>query len=86
MSGVIRQHFQLAARAAQDLMWDWDLATGEILWAGTTEPYFQVGPDRVSDLGSDYHLWLDRVHPDDRASTEAAAQAAISGGAESWQH
>jgi two-component system, cell cycle sensor histidine kinase and response regulator CckA len=84
---LIRQHFQLAARAAQDLMWDWDLGTGEILWAGTTEPYFEVGPDRLAALrGNDYQLWLDRVHPDDRAPTEAAARAAIAGGAESWQH
>jgi PAS domain S-box-containing protein len=84
---LIRQHFQLAARAAHDLMWDWDLVTGEIVWAGTTEPYFQRPPDRMVDPRlSHYRMWADRVHPDDLPAAEAAAKAAIAGGAESWQH
>ena len=84
---LIRQHFQLAARAAQDLMWDWDLVNGEIVWAGTTEPYFRLPPERMGELKSGpYRLWAERVHPDELAATEAAAQAAIAGGAESWQH
>jgi PAS domain S-box-containing protein len=84
---LVRQHFQFAARAAQDLMWDWDLVSGEMLWAGTTEPYFQLSPDAMGELGSgQYRIWAERVHPDDLAAAEAAAQAAIARGAESWQH
>ena len=84
---LVRQHFQLAARAAQDLMWDWDLVSGEMLWAGTTEPYFQLSPDAMAEQATGhYRIWAERVHPDDLAATEAAAQAAIAGGAESWQH
>jgi len=68
-------------------MWDWDLISGEIEWAGTTEPYFRLSPERMRDLRQNhYRLWSDRVHPDDLSATEAAAQAAIAGGAESWQH
>jgi PAS domain S-box-containing protein len=84
---LIRQHFQLAASAAQDLMWDWDLVSGEIVWAGTTEPYFEVAPERVGELTkAQYRMWAERVHPADLAATEAAARAALAGGAESWQH
>jgi PAS domain S-box-containing protein len=84
---LVRQHFRLVARAAQDLMWDWDLVSGDIVWAGTTEPYFQVSPDRMVDLpAGQYRMWADRVHPDDLAAIEAASRAAIAGGAESWQH
>jgi PAS domain S-box-containing protein len=84
---LARQHFQLAARAAQDLMWDWDLVSGEIVWAGTTEPYFQASPDRVAESRADhYRVWAARVHPDDLAATEAVARTALAGGAESWQH
>jgi two-component system, cell cycle sensor histidine kinase and response regulator CckA len=83
----IRQHFQFAAKAAQDLMWDWDLVSGELVWAGTTEIYFQLSPDRVADLKvGRYRMWAERVHPDDLGAAEAAARAAIAGGAESWQH
>ena len=45
---LVRQHFQFAARAAQDLMWDWDLVSGEMIWAGTIEPYFHMSPDRMA--------------------------------------
>ena len=84
---LIRQHFRLVAKAAQDLMWDWDLATGEIIWAGTTEPYFELAPERMTDLQmSQYRIWAERVHPDDLPAAEAASRAAIAGGAESWQH
>jgi two-component system cell cycle sensor histidine kinase/response regulator CckA len=84
---LIHQHFQLAGKAAQDLMWDWDLESGALVWAGTTEPYFGVAPERMADLGmSDHRLWAERVHPDDLEATEAAAAAAITSGAESWQH
>ncbi len=83
----MRQHFRLAAQAAQDLMWDWDLVGGEIVWAGTTEPYFSQTPEGMGDLGmNQYRLWAERVHPDDLAGTEAASRAALAGGAESWQH
>jgi PAS domain S-box-containing protein len=68
-------------------MWDWDLVSGELMWAGTTEPYFLKSPERMAELNlGQYRLWADRVHPDDLAAAEAAAQAAITGGAESWQH
>jgi PAS domain S-box-containing protein len=84
---LIRQHFQLAAKAAQDLMWDWDLVSGELVWAGTTQAYFQLSPERVADLKtSSYQLWAERVHPDDLGAAEADARAAIASGAESWQH
>ena len=84
---MVREHFQLAAKAAQDLMWDWDLVSGEMVWAGTTQAYFQVSPERIADLkASPYQLWAERVHPDDLRAAEAAARAAIAGGAESWQH
>jgi two-component system, cell cycle sensor histidine kinase and response regulator CckA len=68
-------------------MWDWDLGSGEIVWAGTTEPYFQVSPDRMAEPSvGQYRVWADRVHPDDLSATEAASRAAIARGAESWQH
>ena len=86
-TGLIHRLFQLAAKAAQDLMWDWDLVDGELVWAGTTEPYFEMAPEEMAGRGlNQYRLWADRVHPDDRAAIEAAAYAAIGGGEESWQH
>jgi two-component system cell cycle sensor histidine kinase/response regulator CckA len=84
---LTHNHFQLAAKAAQDLMWDWDLVSGDLVWAGTTEQYFDLAAEQMAGLGlNQYHLWSERVHPDDLGPTEAAARAAIETGAESWQH
>ena len=81
-----QERFQLAARATQDLLWDWDLLRGEIVWAGTTRPYFGVPPEQIAAAhGDPYRTWADRIHPDDLMATEAASRAAIGGGAESWE-
>ena len=83
----IQERFQLAARATQDLLWDWDLVRGEIVWAGATRPYFDLPPEQIAPLpGDQYRSWAVRVHPDDLATTETAARAAIESGAESWEH
>jgi two-component system, cell cycle sensor histidine kinase and response regulator CckA len=82
-----QERFQLAARATRDLLWDWDLVRGEIVWAGATRPYFDLPPEQIAPLpGDQYRSWADRVHPDDLATTETASRAAIQGGAESWEH
>ncbi|MGH2577695.1 MAG: PAS domain-containing protein, partial [Actinomycetota bacterium] len=82
-----QERFQLAARATQDLLWDWDLIRGEIVWAGTTGPYFGLPPEQIAPVrGDQYRNWADRVHPDDLSTTETASRAAIESGAESWEH
>jgi two-component system, cell cycle sensor histidine kinase and response regulator CckA len=81
----IRERLYLAIRASQDLIWDWDLVTGEVSWEGNATPFF--GPGHLAcPPGDAYRLWAERVHPEDRAVTEAAARAAIKGGAELWEH
>jgi two-component system cell cycle sensor histidine kinase/response regulator CckA len=82
-----QERFELAARATQDLMWDWDLAGGEVDWAGATSAFFgrALGEPGLQSQ-SDYEQWAERVHPDDLAMTEAAARAALASGARSWEH
>lgn len=82
-----QERFQLAARATQDLMWDWDLAAGEVDWAGATSVFFSgAGGNPGARLRSDYGQWAVRVHPDDLAMTEATARVALASGARSWEH
>ncbi len=81
------ERFQLAAKASQDLLWDWDLTKGEVVWAGATQPYFGVPPEDIAPSPADqYRAWAGRVHPDDLTATETATRAAIESGAESWEH
>jgi PAS domain S-box-containing protein len=82
-----QERFQLAVRATQDVVWDWDLVGGEVTWAGATSAFFGRLLDAGGILPSNpYRLWADRVHPDDLALAEASSRAAFGGGAESWEH
>ncbi len=82
-----RERFQLAARVTQDLLWEWDLDLGHVIWAGTTRPYFGLPPEQISSVnGNPYLVWADRVHPDDLAGAEQVSRVAIQGRAESWDH
>jgi PAS domain S-box-containing protein len=82
-----QERLQLAARATQDVLWDWDLAGGQVTWAGATEGFFALPPNAPgSPAGDDYDLWAERVHPDDLAVAEASSRAAFESGAESWEH
>jgi PAS domain S-box-containing protein len=79
--------FQLAARATQDVIWDWDLVAGKVTWAGGTGSFFGRRLDRVGHVASDpYRLWADRVHPEDLTLAVASSRAAFESGAESWEH
>jgi PAS domain S-box-containing protein len=84
---AVLERFELAARATQDLLWDWDLTRGEVVWAGATRPFFGQPPDAITSANGDpYRAWADRVHPDDLEATVRAARAAIESGSESWEH
>ncbi len=82
-----RERFQLAARVTQDLLWEWDLEIGHVVWAGTTRPYFGLPPEQISSItANQYRAWADRVHPEDIAGAEHVSRVAIASGAESWDH
>jgi PAS domain S-box-containing protein len=79
--------FQLAARAAQDLIWDWELPGRRIVRA-VGAPRLVARPPRAIALlpAIEGEPWEDRVHPDDLAMAEAVARTALASGARSWEH
>jgi two-component system cell cycle sensor histidine kinase/response regulator CckA len=82
-----QERFQLAARATQDVIWDWDLIGDEMRWAGSTSKLFGHPLDAVGPLPSNaYRLWADRVHPEDLAQAKASSRAAFASGAKSWEN
>jgi PAS domain S-box-containing protein len=60
--------------ATQDVAWNWDLTTGEILWNAQMTTVF--GHPRVPATSS-YQFWSEHVHPDDRARVTQGLEAAI---------
>jgi diguanylate cyclase (GGDEF)-like protein/PAS domain S-box-containing protein len=67
------ERYALAARAANDGLWDWDLTEGTIYYAPRWKQMLGYGDDAV---GTHPDEWLDRVHPDDKVDLlETMAEA-----------
>ncbi|MBB2961755.1 PAS domain S-box protein [Methylobacterium sp. R2-1] len=65
---------RLAVEAAGAGIFDYDVVAGTLAWDGRTRALFGVGPNEaVSYAGT----FLARLHPEDRARTDAAVQAAL---------
>jgi PAS domain S-box-containing protein len=72
------ERFRLVAKATSDAVWDWNLTTGGVWWSDGVRTLFGYEPDDAPSTGE---LWLDQVHPDDRARVESYVRAAIDDGA-----
>jgi diguanylate cyclase (GGDEF)-like protein/PAS domain S-box-containing protein len=63
------ERYALAARGANDGLWDWDLGTGAVYYSSRWKSMLGHGD---GDVGSSPEEWFGRVHPDDlgRVRTE----------------
>ncbi|MGO8723875.1 MAG: EAL domain-containing protein [Acidimicrobiales bacterium] len=72
------ERYALAARAANDGLWDWDLITGRIVFSERWKAVVGCRPDKI---GTSPGEWLERVHPEDRTGLDAGLDACWSGAA-----
>lgn len=72
------ERYRLAGRATKDVIYDWDLGTGEIQWNDAIE--LLGGAD-----ASGIDWWVDRIHPEDRDSVLRNVDRFIGGGADDWR-
>ncbi|MCO5165523.1 MAG: PAS domain-containing protein [Planctomycetes bacterium] len=72
------ERFDLAARAARDLIYDYDIVTERITWGANAEEVFGLPRDA---LGASVAAWEGRIHPDDLPRVSAKLSAAIAQGA-----
>jgi PAS domain S-box-containing protein len=56
---------------------EWDFATGKLTWSEEMEALFHLAP---GSFEGSYEHWLKRVHPEDRANADAAAQRSVAEG------
>ncbi len=70
------ERYKLAQRAANMGSWDWDVASGRLVWSDEIEPMFGFGPGGFSKT---YEAFLSCVHPDDRALVTESVQACLEG-------
>src|SRR3546814_8369660 len=70
------ERFELAAKATQDLIFDWDIASGRLEWHDTHDQFLGF---RHEELGADVNWLVGRVHPDDRDRFAEQMRQAIIG-------
>jgi diguanylate cyclase (GGDEF)-like protein/PAS domain S-box-containing protein len=75
------ERFDMAVRATNDVIWDWNLETDEIWW---NENYTKVfGLPRDAGERS-IQSWYQGIHPDDQGRVIAGVHRVIGAGGESW--
>ncbi|HET7294268.1 MAG TPA: EAL domain-containing protein [Vicinamibacteria bacterium] len=70
-----RERYALAASAANDGLWDWNVPTGEAYYSPRFKSMLGYSEEEVAPVAE---AWLSRVHPDDRAELQAKLDSAAS--------
>lgn len=68
------QRYALAQKAANIGSWDWNIATGALLWSDRIEPMFGFAEGRFAGT---YEAFLACVHPEDRQAVTDAVTACV---------
>ena len=71
---VANERYQLAMRATKEMIWDWDMSTGNIKWG---KVFKEIFGDGVSKEKRPADLWYTKIHGEDRARVEESLAAAI---------
>ena len=73
--------FELVARATNDILYDWDVTSGAVLWndAVRTVLGYNGAPDAAG-----IQWWTSRIHPDDVERVSASLNSAMLHGDEGW--
>jgi PAS domain S-box-containing protein len=80
------ERYQLALRAANDIIWDWDARTDASVWGGAMHAVLGHDPeDAACAPEGAYAWWSSHVHAEDRARVVAAYTEALESGATEWE-
>lgn len=68
------ERYQLACKATADVIWDWNIATDEIIWGDGYESLFgYVSQESAKSINS----WINHIHPDDKERVVKGIQETI---------
>ena len=76
------ERYRFVSMTTNDVIWDWDLATGHIEWSDGIYTVYGYPLDTDLDSGD---WWATHIHPDDREAVEASLEAATQRGDVIWQ-
>src|ERR1700722_15067804 len=84
MEGELRQmeeRLQIVARASNDIVWEWDIASDRI-WL--SENFYDVFGLKREEAGSSLARWQSLIHPDDRDRVLSGLTSAAAGRGRVW--
>jgi PAS domain S-box-containing protein len=67
--------FRIISEQTGQLIYDWDIRTGNIFWAGAIKNVSGFEPSEFQKV--DINRWSDMIHPDDRDSTTVLLDKAM---------
>lgn len=71
------QMLRVAVEIGRVGLWDWNVETGDLVWS---DEHYRMEGFEVGEIVPTYEAWAERVHPDDRAATEARVAKAMQSG------
>ena len=77
-----QERYALAARGANDGLWDWNLRTGNIYYSSRWKAMIGYAGDEIGAAPDD---WFSRVHPDDIEILQAKISAHVGGASEHFE-
>jgi PAS domain S-box-containing protein len=75
------ERLRLVERATNDVIWDWDLVSGELVWNGAGAKRFRYAS---AEVGTSVEWHAERVHPEDREEVIGGIYQAMGGVDDSW--
>jgi len=75
------ERFQLAARATNDVLWDWDIVTDKIWLNESIQTVFGYSLDEVEDR---FELWRGGIHPEDTEAIQQSIYRFLDGDGQVW--
>lgn len=74
------ERYRLVNRATHDIIWDWDLNTGNLSWNEAIEAVIGKKRSEISQI----HSWHEYIHPQDRERVVQSIHRAIDTGENTW--
>ena len=71
------KRLRLALDAANDGLWQWNVATGETFFSPRWYTMLGMEPDELPPC---FETWIERIHPDDKKRVEAVVSEAVASG------
>ena len=61
---MVRRRYVLATEASRDVIWEWDIGTGEVFCSAALQQLLGIDP---AELGNRLDSWIELIHPSEHA-------------------